>query len=330
MAHDHHKFIGFLNVPGKRIKTVRSLAEFREELSDGAERFWIDLQDPKEEELRELGKLLELADEAIEDCLEGEQRPRIDDYVDYFLLVLYGVVPPEGDPIDGPRKLVVFCSPRFVLTVHQEPLRTTDALRRRCKRHGQTYLSHGVDRLLFRLVDEIVDNYLVFIEDCDDQIELLEQRSFDLVDEENLLREIAQLRRQLLEFRRLASAQRSLLEPISKGDFDFVSSDLSAEFVHVRDHLTHALDRSEALRDRLNGALHNYHSALAKRTNDIMRVLTIFAAIMLPLSLIAGIYGMNVPIWPAENSQHSFWGILAVMAAIAGGLLWFFRRRGWL
>lgn len=323
-------FIGYMYMPEGTIKKVRSLEEFRLSLAEDAERFWIDLEDSNEQELTQLGELLGLAEEAIEDCLQGEQRPRIDDYDDYFLIVLYGVVPPEGTPADGPRKLVVFCGPKFVLTVHDEPLRTTEWLRRRFKRHGQLYLAHGVDRLLFRLVDEIVDNYLIFIDQCDDEVEHLEMRSFDLVDEENLLREIAVLRRRLLEFRRLATAQRALLEPISKGDFDFVSRDLSEEFVHVRDHLTHALDRTEALRDRLNGALHNYHSALAKRTNDIMRVLTIFAAIMLPLSLIAGIYGMNVPIWPAEDSEGSFWGILAVMASIAGGLLWYFRRRGWL
>lgn len=132
-----------------------------------------------------------------------------------------------------------------------------------------------------------------------------------------------------MEIRRLASAQHLLLAPLARGDFDYVSENLGAEFRHIEEHLAHTLDRVEGLRERLSGALNNYHSTLTKRTNEIVRVLTVFAAVLLPMSLIAGVYGMNVVIWPPGNHPMSFWGILALMASLGCGLLWFFRTRQW-
>ena len=321
---------GFIHCADGGRQKVSSLDEFRAAYESCPQKVWVDLEGSDPDEVQQLGRLLGLAEEAIEDCLEGEQRPRIDDYDNYFLLVLYGVVPPEGEPADGPRKLVLICGSNFLVTVHPEALKTTNTVRRQCERRGGACISQGVDRLTFRIVDGVVDNYLALIDQWDDQIQPIEERTFELVDEDNLLQDVAHMRRRLLEFRRLATAQRALVEPIVRGDFEFVSSDLSEQFLHVSDHLTHALDRGEALRDRLSGALLNYHSTLAKRTNDIMRVLTVFAAVMLPLSLIAGVYGMNVPTWPAADSTAGFWGILGVMVAVAGGLLWYFRRRRWL
>jgi magnesium transporter len=323
-------FTGFVQYADGRIETTKSLDEFRRSYQQQPERFWVDMECPQQDEVRQFGELLGLSEEAVEDCLEGEQRPRIDDYDDYFLMVLYGVVPPEGEPADRARKLVLLCSPKFLMSVHPESLRTTNAVRRQCNRRNGACISQGVDRLTFRLVDGIVDNYLALIDECDDQVESIEERSFELADEDSLLQDVAHMRHRLLEFRRLATAQRTLIEAIARGDYEFISSELRVQYLHVSEHLMHALDRNEVLRDRLTGALHNYHSTLAKRTNDIMRVLTVFAAVMLPLTLIAGIYGMNVPTWPSDETPQSFWAILGVMAVIGGGLLWYFRRRRWL
>ena len=101
------------------------------------------------------------------------------------------------------------------------------------------------------------------------------------------------------------------------------------EFRHVEEHLAHALDRAEAMGERLAGVLHNYHACLAERTNQIVRVLTVFAAVLLPLTLIAGIYGMNVPVWPPGENPASFWTIMLGMVVVAGGLLLYFKKRKW-
>jgi magnesium transporter len=98
----------------------------------------------------------------------------------------------------------------------------------------------------------------------------------------------------------------------------------------VRDHLLKVIEQVDGLRELANGVRDNYHAALAMRTDAIMRTLTVFASVLLPLSLIAGIYGMNLPLWPEGDHPASFWTVIGGMAVIAGGLLWYFWRRGWL
>ena len=117
---------------------------------------------------------------------------------------------------------------------------------------------------------------------------------------------------------------------MAKGKYDFVSETLSQQFPHVCDHLSQVVDTVDSLRETIVSIRDNYHAALTRRTNEIMKVLTVFAAIMLPLTLIAGIYGMNLPLWPPSNQPFSFWGVLGVMTTIAAVMLLYFWRRKWL
>jgi magnesium transporter len=114
------------------------------------------------------------------------------------------------------------------------------------------------------------------------------------------------------------------------GEYDFVSGSLSQQFQHVRDHLSQVIETVNGLRELLGGVYNNYHSALAVRTNEIMKLLTIFAGIMLPLTLIAGIYGMNLDWLPGTHHPLSFWIVMGIMAGIAAILYVYFRRRKWL
>jgi magnesium transporter len=163
----------------------------------------------------------------------------------------------------------------------------------------------------------------------EDRLDALEEESFRPDVDAQLLSELSNLRRDLLELRRLATSQRDLLRPLMQGEYDFVSSSLSQQFHHVRDHLSQVIDSVNSLRELLGGVYQNYHSALAGRTNETMKVLTIYAGILLPLTLIAGIYGMNLPI-PAADKPWSFWVVMAIMAATTWVLYAHFRRRKWI
>jgi magnesium transporter len=144
-----------------------------------------------------------------------------------------------------------------------------------------------------------------------------------------LLTQLAELRRDLLELRRLAASQRDLLRPLMHGEYDFISGSLSQQFNHVHDHLSQVIESVNSLRELLGGVYQNYHSALTNRTNETMKVLTIYAGILLPLTLIAGIYGMNLPI-PAADKPWSFWLVMAIMFIITVLLYMNFRRRKWI
>jgi magnesium transporter len=292
-------------------------------------RIWADMEAADERELFALGHVFHLDEESLEDCLQGEQWPRIDEFHEHIFLVLYGLFGlKEAGEVD-PHKLAVFCGQRFVITVHRQPLLTVRQVRARCGRHPESVIGRGVDHVLCAIIDMMVDNYLRVAERYETRLDALEDLSFHPEADARLLTELAELRRDLLELRRLATSQRDLLRPLMHGEYDFISGSLSQQFHHVRDHLSQVIDSVNGLRELLGGVYQNYQSTLAGRTNETMKVLTIYAGILLPLTLIAGIYGMNLPL-PAADKPWSFWVVMGIMIATTVLLYAHFRRRKWL
>ncbi|MDA1051266.1 MAG: magnesium transporter CorA family protein [Planctomycetota bacterium] len=322
--------IGFALLPGNECRPLKSLEDLAELWTQSDVRVWVDLESPSEEDLQRLNQIIALDDEALEDCLHGEQQPRVDEFESYIFLVLYGLHGLKEQEDLDPHKLAAFCGTRFLITVGRHPLLSVRQVRARCGRHPETLLVRGVDVVLFEIIDTIVDYYLSVIDRYEDRLEALEERSFDMDVDEEVLEQVAEVRRDLLELRRLAVAQRHLLQPVAKGEYDFVSETLGQQFSHVCDHLSQVIDSVDSLRETIVSIRDNYHAGLTRRTNEIMKVLTLYAGILLPLTLIAGIYGMNLPLWPPQNHPASFWGVLSGMLIIAGFLLVYFRRRRWL
>jgi magnesium transporter len=320
-------FVRSADDSARQFDTVDALAEAWSK-DQGA--VWVDLEAPSDEELRSVGCLLHLDDAALDDCLHGEQRARIDEYDEYTFMVLYGAIGSGPDAEFQPRKLAVFCGPRFLVTVHQEPLRTIRTLRERCARHPAVTLANGLDALLYHIIDLMVDNLVDLANKYEDRLEELEETSLASGVDASILQDVLGLRRELLELRRVAASQHELLSPLAAGEFDYISESLGPRFSHVRDHLMHVVELIDAQRERLTGVRDHYHTALATRANEIMRTLTLFAAVLLPLSVIAGIYGMNLPIWPSAESPFSFLIVVAAMMVLALGLLYYFKRRKWL
>lgn len=291
---------------------------------------WIDLHAPEKSELEAIAGLLKLDSETVEDCISGEQRPRIDDYDDYAFLLTYGMLGPTDRYNFDPRKLAIYCGKRFVVTVHTEEIRSIEMVRRRIERHQDGLLRGGPGNLLFMLLDQMVDNYMLFMDHCEGEVERLEDGSLEDDCDRRILSDTASLRTALAEIRHLAQAVDQAIGAILSDDFPFMNADVEFDFLHVREHLKAVAEFADRLRDRLNGVRDNLAFVIANRTNEIMRVLTVFASILMPLSLVAGIYGMNVPLWPGENNDNAFAIVLAGMLAMGAGLWFFFRRKRWL
>jgi magnesium transporter len=294
---------------------------------------WVDYLEPTEADLRALKDVLGLDDASIDDCLYGEQRSRIDEFDTYMFIVLYGLVGLEDPEEFDPRKLAIFFGSRFLITVHRESLKTIHTVLERCNRGTATArsgLSRGVDQLLHMIIDGMVDKYVFIADKYEAQIETLEEASLDPSADEQVLVDSAGLRRELLRLRSLAVSQREALTPIVKGEYDYISESLEQQFSHVRDHLTQVIELVDTLREHLHGVRDNYHTALANRTNAIMKTLTIFATILLPLTFIAGVYGMNLPLWPPPDQPFSFWVVMGVMLVLGVSLLLYFQRKRWL
>ena len=320
---------GITYSPERGITPIDSWAALRQARKDPSVILWADFESPTPAMMVKLDALIDLDDDALEDCLGGEPHPRVTEYADYLLLVVYGVIVPPGEVEISARRLTIFRGERFLITIHTEPSRSVAALKERLLKASEVRGTHGIDQWLYRLVDGMTDHYFQLIDKYEEEVEDFEERSLDGQGNHTFLSDASHIRRQLIEIRRLAAAQRSLLEPLAEGEFDYVAADLSSSFRRVVDHLAHALDRIDGLRDRLNAAVQNYNSAIAKRTNDIMRTLTVLTAVLLPLSLLAGLYGMNVPL-PGSGHPASFWGMVGLMHLVAAGMLVLFRRWKWI
>ncbi|HRX84295.1 MAG TPA: magnesium transporter CorA family protein [Phycisphaerae bacterium] len=293
---------------------------------------WVDLESPTEQDLADINRIIPLDDDARVDCLEGAQRPRIDEFEDCLFLVLYGMRGTDLEDCDDihPRKLAAFFSPRFLVTIHRQVMPSVSEERERARKHPEQYLAEGPDDVLYRIVHRMVDRFMNVAEWYETAIEVLEDRSLADDVDRKLLGEASDLRSAVLEMRHLAVAQRELIRPLADGDFDYIECDLRPHFSHVADELSQVVELIDSLREQIAGVRDNYRTSIAQRTNDIMQTLTIFATIMLPMSLVAGIYGMNLPIWPSPERPASFWVVLGVMGAIAVVMLTFFRRKRWL
>ncbi len=290
---------------------------------------WIDLEAPSEEELKAVGKAFGLAQEALEDCVAGEQRPRIDEYDDHIFILLYGMIGAESSTEFTPRKLSGFLGSRYLITVHPEPLKTLREFRARAKRQGKAILSHGPDFILHGILDAMVDRYLIVADAYEESLDELEERSLDPACDESILTETADLRRDMLHLRRLAASQLELLLPVARGEYETISPELSGRFSHVRDHLKQVRDVVDGMRELAAGVRENYRATLADRLNTTMKTLTLIATVLLPLSLIAGIYGMNVPLWPPTDNPISFYVVLGLMAVTGVVMVLFVRRKRW-
>jgi len=214
--------IGFVLQPHNDSRPLVSLDDLAELWPQEDARFWVVLESPSDEDLLRLGEVAGLDEEALDDCLHGEQHPRVDEFESYIFLVLYGLHGLKAQEVLDPHQLAAFCGSRFLITVVRHPMLSIRQVRARCGRHPETLLARGVDVVLFEIIDTIVDNYLIVADRYEDRLEELEEKSFDIAVTEEILEEAAEVRRDLLQLRRLAVAQRHLLLPVAKGEYDFV------------------------------------------------------------------------------------------------------------
>ncbi|MEM8866392.1 MAG: magnesium transporter CorA family protein [Planctomycetota bacterium] len=321
---------GVAKPQGKPAAEIATWEDLKEVWGQPGTVVWVDIEDATEEALKRLNAIIQLDDDDLEECLTGEPRPRIDERNDYLLVVAYGVIIPQGTIELESRKLAMFRGDRFLVTIHKSPSRAIASLRRRCEKNAGAVLSRGVDQMLYRIIDGMVDRYLDLLDQYEHELDECEERSYDPTSDGELIQDTARIRRHLIEIRRLVGGQRGLLEPLAEGDFDDISEKLGKRFRTVRSHLLHANDRVVGLQERLGAVVQNYNTTIATRTNDIVRTLTVLTAVMMPMTLIAGVYGMNLPVWPSSDSPNSYWAVVGSMGAVGVIMLAVFRRLKWI
>jgi len=190
-------------------------------------------------------------------------------------------------------------------------------------------MSKGMDFLLYEIMDRLIDNYFPILDDFDEVIDELEYEAFHNPTRETLDR-IFKLKRDVTSLRRITGPQRDIFNRLSRDSFPVISRRSAPYFRDVYDHLARISDLSDSYKDLTAGLMEAYLMVVSNRLNEIIKVLTLSATIILPLTVITGIYGMNFDFMPGINWRYGYFFVLGVMAMVGLGLLFFFKKRKWI
>jgi len=260
---------------------------------------------------------------AIEDVVEPTKFPKVDDYGGYLFAVLHALS--ARDHRIDTVELHAFVGERYLLTVSHDPVPAVDwAVERGLATPAES--EGGPDRMLARIAEGQSRRYLPVIDELEVRLDDLEERSIQ--GDPSVLPEILALRRDVAALRRVVGPQREVLSTLRTHSSGLISDRARLRFADVHDHYGSLVESLDAARTVLQAVLEAYRSTQAERANEAMKVLTVFAAILLPLSLIAGIFGMNFIEMPWLRSSQGFWVVLSVMGVITIGEWIYFARRG--
>ena len=227
-------------------------------------------------------------------------------------------------------ELDAFLGPNYVITYHHEMFRSINNVKKMLST-SPVACQRGPAFLLHQILDQIVDFYSPVLDDFDERIAKLEDDIFTLSrPNKAILEEIMDLKRGVLRLRRISARQLEVILRTSRGEFALIPPALLPFYRDIHDHLIRVTDLAENYRDLISGSLDAYMSVVGNRMNEIMKVLTIFSAIMLPLTFIAGVYGMNFENMPELTTRFGYFVVLMIMVIVAVGMLAFFWARGWL
>ncbi len=267
----------------------------------------------------------------VEDCLETRNQPKVEAFPAYIYLIIHGIKPGETRPDNfATKEMDAFLGDNFVVTYHTQRFRSIKSVKEHI-RASNFACKRGAAYLLHQILDLIVDLYMPIVDEFDMAINDLEDRVFEMKNNNNaVLEEIMDLRRSVARLRRISTRQLEVLYRISHGEFPQIPEHILPFFRDVHDHLQRISDLSESYRELVGGLFEIHFSVVANRNNDVVKALTVLSAIILPLSLIAGIYGMNFENMPELRTRNGYFITLAIMVIVAAVLLVYFWRRGWI
>ncbi len=285
---------------------------------------WVDVFHPDEETLQTLARVFDLHPLAVEDVLHFPQRPKIDSYSNGLFMVW---VLPQMVPNDGIQytELDVFLGARYLITAHRDPVPVLDDV----AASAHESMGLGPDWTLHAILDRAVDCIFPAVDYVADQLDTIEDQLLENADRSQLHR-LYSMKRLLVALHKVIGPERDVVRGMARQE-EFITRDAYLYFQDIGDHLARVADSVDTYRDVASGAMDIYLSSVNNRMNQIMKQLTVVATIFMPLTLISGIYGMNVTLgmWPPVGASWSFAAVILFMVAITVCMLWLFKRRDW-
>ncbi len=314
------------NFQERELDTARECATYR----DKPTVTWINVDGLHDVSvIEDLGRCYDLHPLLMEDILHTGQRPKAEDFEKYVSIVLQMLYVHEEDGNLDTEQVSLVLGENFVLTFQERQGDVFDSVRTRLRTDKGRLRKMGADYLAYALIDAVVDNYFVVLEALGERIADLEE---EVVGDpaRKTLTLIYGLKREMISVRRSIWPLREVISGLERGESPLFSKPTLVYLRDVYDHTIQVIDTVESYRDTVSGLIDVYLSSISNRMNDVMKVLTIIATIFIPLTFIAGIYGMNFEFMPELHWKFGYFGALLVMAIIGLVMIAYFRRKNWL
>lgn len=290
---------------------------------------WIDVEGFGDEAtLRKISDRFSIHPLALEDVVNVPQRPKVEPYETCVLFITRW---PSlgGDGVLSLPQISVFLGANYILTFREPGAQPFGEIVRRLQRGGGPIRRQGAGYLAYALLDAVIDAYYPTLQELGDQMEQLEEQVVGRPTSHTLIR-IHQMRRTLLALRRVIWPQREAVQSLLRDEIALISPEVQMHLRDCYDHCVQAMDILESYRELGAGLLDIHLSSVSNRMNEVMKMLTIMASVFIPLTFIAGVYGMNFEFMPELHAPWAYPLVLLIMLATATGMLWFFVRRGWI
>jgi len=281
------------------------------------------------EVMAEIGRRFDLHPLVLEDILNTNQRPKIDDYDDYIYLVAHSFNYEAQDLRVASDQISIVVGRNFVLTFQERPTGCFDPIRERLRGNKGQIRRLGADYLAYSLLDVIVDRYFLVLDQLSEGVEHLEDELLERISPD-IMQAIHHFKRESLTLRRAVWPLREVLNTLQRGDARFFQPETLIYLRDVYDHTVHIIESLDAMRDLIAGMLDIYLSSVSNRLNQVVRVLTVITTLFMPATLITGIFGMNFRVMPWLDRPNGFLLALGLMILVALGMATIFWRRRWM
>jgi magnesium transporter len=278
--------------------------------------------------MAELAESLHIPTEILSDVMEPGSRPQTEEFDNGLFMSIKMMQYGETLNKISIDNLSIVVMKNMLITFQEEHNRLFDPVKERLKKHNKRFKSQGIDYLTFALLDVVIDNYIYILGTIGEKIEDLDTKMV-INPNRGTLKIIKLFKRELSNLGRYIKPAWEMVACLVKNDSDFISQKNHKHFKELQDNINQAVEILEYYREILNDELNVYHSSMSTRLNDIMALLTIFSVIFIPLSFIAGVYGMNFDNMPELHLANGYYIIWCVMLLIAAGMLWYFKRKKW-
>jgi len=287
---------------------------------------WVDVGKPTKKDMEELAKTYGFHHLTVEDCLHEIQRPKVEDYQEYLFMITRAIESDNGKITT--KQLAAYVGEDYVVTVHKKEIPALDEVRKQILDKNKRILNRGTDFLIYRILDAVVDNYFVVIGEVEEKIERIENEVVRKPTKHTLER-IFRLRKDLLLIRKPIWPQREVLHTLQGGHHTIIDEATTPYFRDIYDHSIQVIDLIETYREILTGALDAYLSSVSNTLNEVMKVLTVLASLLLIPTLISGIYGMNYTLIPPRQWEYGFHFAILLMLASMSVFFLYFKKKDW-